>query len=99
MISAKEHGFRDGYNGRMFFRRERPKSRTFQEKVENLKSAGFGVASISSGALRVTRGCYAVDLKDAGGEVHVEDRAGVLIGDEIGILVDGGYQKFFRTPH
>jgi hypothetical protein len=27
-----------------------------------------------------------------------ENRAGILIGSEIAPLVDGGYQKFFRTP-
>jgi hypothetical protein len=25
-------------------------------------------------------------------------RAGIVMGDEIGALVDGGYQKFFRAP-
>jgi hypothetical protein len=26
------------------------------------------------------------------------EKAGILIGDEIGKLVDGGFQKFFLTP-
>ncbi len=84
--------------GLMFFRRERPTSRSFQEKVNTLKGAGFTISSTTSGASRVSRGGYALDLKETGGEVLVEDRAGVLIGDEIGVLVDGGYQKFFLTP-
>ena len=29
---------------------------------------------------------------------RLDARAGIVMGDEIGSLVDGGYQKFFRTP-
>jgi hypothetical protein len=84
--------------GDMFFRRERPAMRSFQEKVNSLKTAGFTVVSAPSGASRVIRGGYALDLRETNGEVAVEDRAGVLVGEEIGVLVDVGYQKFFRTP-
>jgi hypothetical protein len=82
----------------MFFRREPPKRRNFEEKVSALRAAGFTVSSTASGATRVIRTSYALDLRETGGEVMVEDRAGILMGDEIGVLVDGGYQKFFRTP-
>jgi hypothetical protein len=82
----------------MFFRRERPAVRSFQEKVNALKGAGFTVTSPASGATRVIRDGYALDLRESGRDAVVEDRAGVLMGDEIGVLVDGGYQKFFRTP-
>jgi hypothetical protein len=30
--------------------------------------------------------------------VDISDRAGITMGNEIGVLVDGGYQKFFQTP-
>ena len=33
-----------------------------------------------------------------GSTFAVQGRAGILIGGEIAVLVDGGYQKFFRTP-
>lgn len=82
----------------MFFRRERPKNPTFADRMENLRRAGFAVTSRSGGATRVTRDVYAVDLKENGATVDIADRAGVLMGDEIGVLVDGGYQKFFQTP-
>jgi hypothetical protein len=26
------------------------------------------------------------------------DRVGIVVGNEIAVLVDGGFQKFFRTP-
>ena len=38
-----------------------------------------------------------MDLKEEHGTVHLHDRAGILMSSEIGVLVDGGYQKFFRT--
>jgi hypothetical protein len=82
----------------MFFRRERPVTRSFEEKLNALRAAGFTVATARPGITRVSRGCYALDLKESGGTVLVEDRAGVLMGEEIGVLMDGGYQKFFRAP-
>ncbi len=82
----------------MFFRRERPKNPTFAERMENLRRAGFGVASAPSGASRVSRGFCGVDVRERGLSVDIADRAGVIMGDEIGVLIDGGYQKFFQTP-
>ena len=81
----------------MFFRRERPKNPTFAERLENVRRAGFTVANLPAGAVRVSRAGYAVDLKEGNGTVDIADRAGVLLGDDIAFLVDGGYQKFFRT--
>ena len=82
----------------MFFRRERPQTTTIQEKLSALPAAGFAVAVQAGGAARVTRGDCAVDLKEVDGAVKVDDRAGILMAGEIGVLVDGGYQKFFKTP-
>lgn len=81
----------------MFFRRERPKNPTFSERLDNLRSNGFTVNSLSGGAVRVGRGEYAVDLKEEDGVARPVHRAGILIGSDIGALVDAGYQKFFRT--
>ena len=77
--------------GLMFFRREKPKTPTFRERVDTLESKGFTVTSQAGGTVRVIRENCAVDLPG-------EARAGTLIGSEIASLVDGGYQKFFRTP-
>ena len=82
----------------MFFRRERFKNPTFAERLENLRNAGFTVTPISGGAVRASRGNCAVDLHDDNGTVAIAWRAGLLMGDEIGALVDGGFQKFFQTP-
>ena len=82
----------------MFFRRERPKPATFHEQLDALKSAGFTVTTQST-AVRISRGECAVDLSEAsGGGSRIDERAGILSGGEIGVLVDGGFQKFFRTP-
>jgi hypothetical protein len=82
----------------MFFRRERPKTLTFSERMDGLRRAGFTVNSLSGGAVRVVRGDCAVELRDEDGSVIPASPSGILIGDEIGALVDGGFQKFFRTP-
>ena len=81
----------------MFFRRERPKNPSFSERIENLGRAGFAVAQ-RGGVVRVTREECALELTDSGGLPEPVAPAGILVGDEIGALVDGGYQKFFRTP-
>jgi hypothetical protein len=81
----------------MFFRRERLRNPTFQERLENLRKASFTVTPQAGGVVRVSRENCAVNLKEEKGTVHLHDRAGILMGSEIGMLVDGGYQKFFRT--
>jgi hypothetical protein len=82
----------------MFFRRARVLNPSFQERVDTLQAAGFTVAPQSGGTVRVSRGVCAVDLKEANGALQVEDRAGVAMAGEIAVLVDGGFQKFFRAP-
>ena len=80
----------------MFFRRERPKVPTFAERVDALKAAGFTTTQ-QGGGVRVSRGETAVDLTETTGGYRIDERAGILMGAEIGVLVDGGFQKFFRT--
>jgi hypothetical protein len=82
----------------MFFRRERPKVKTFPERMEGLRKAGFSVNSGPGGAERASRGDFAIDLAEQNGMVRAGGRAGILLHGQIAHLVDGGYQKFFRTP-
>src|SRR3954454_10705336 len=82
----------------MFFRRERPKTPTFSERLDTLRQAQFTINKSSDGAVRVTRGDCPVFLREEDGAVRAVSPAGILMGDEIGALVDGGFQKFFRTP-
>jgi len=82
----------------MFFRRTIPHTPTFDERIANLKEFKFETKRESSGRVRVTReGCGAT-LEDAGNGVVKIGKAGVLIGEEIGMLVSRGYQMFLRTP-
>jgi hypothetical protein len=81
----------------MFFRRERPKTLTFQERLDELKRQGFTVTQLAGGVVRVSRGTCAIDLAQKEGDLHIFERAGVLMGNEIARLVDSGYQKIFRT--
>src|SRR3954463_14292742 len=82
----------------MFFRRERPKNPTFSERIDAVRQAGFTATPLAGGTVRVSRGATAVDLRDENGTVRAIGPAGISIGDEVGALVDGGFQKFFRTP-
>ena len=82
----------------MFFRRARVLNPSFQERVDTLQAAGFTVTPQAGGGVRVSRGVCAVDLKESNGALQVEDRAGVAMAGEIAVLVDGGFQKFFRSP-
>src|SRR6202044_4042532 len=83
----------------MFFRRERPKVLTFDDHMSAARAAGFRVESVGSGKTRVERnGVAAVFEPGPDGVPRVTERAGVVMGKEIGTLTDGGFQKFFTTP-
>ena len=82
----------------MFFRRARQKQITFQERLEAAKSEGFTASATGGGRVRVSRGPVAAVMEDAAGMPRVVERAGMVMGGEIGALVDGGFQKFFQTP-
>jgi hypothetical protein len=83
----------------MFFRRARPKILTFDERLDQVRRAGFTVqAEPGSRRVRISRaGCaIALDLQD--GAPRVVEPAGIEMKGEIGALTDGGFQKFFLTP-
>jgi len=82
----------------MFFRRQRPAAPTFQERLDNLVRAGFAVARGPGGSVLVSRGECAIALHEDHGQIRHVQPAGIPVGGEIASLVDGGFQKFFRTP-
>ncbi len=58
-----------------------------------LRDAGFETAALPDGSYRVgKKGCAAVIRPDG-----VIERAGWRIGENIALLVDGGFQKFWRV--
>ena len=83
----------------MFFRRQQPKEITFDQRMEELRIAGFTVTPAGANRVTVQRDCYAAVLEDVPGAApRVVERAGVLMPGGIGKLVDGGFQKFFLAP-
>jgi hypothetical protein len=80
----------------MFFRREKPRVHTFSDRLTDIRGAGF---QVQEGAkARVIRNGCAAELSDAGdGNVEI-GISGVLMGNEIGQLVDVGYQKTWQSP-
>ena len=82
----------------MFFRRAKVHQNTFSELVDGLKAAGFQTQTQGSTAKVSKYGCAAM-LKDVGQPLPEVGKAGIAVGDEIGLLVDGGFQKFFLTPN
>jgi hypothetical protein len=80
----------------MFLRRTQPKQLTYEDRLANVRQAGFTVSTTGSAA-RISRAGCAVELSNPSGKITVSGQPGVLIGDEIGLLVDGGFQKFFRA--
>lgn len=82
----------------MFFRREKVVVPTFSQTMDTLRKQGFTVQPETGGGTRVSkRGCAAVVTEQAGAPVVVS-KAGVLLGNEVAVLCDGGFQKFWMTP-
>jgi hypothetical protein len=80
----------------MFFRREKAHEPTFDERISGLAHLKFDVKRESAGKVRVTRGGCGAIVEDAT-PIKI-GKAGVLVGDEIAMLVSRGYQMFLRTP-
>lgn len=79
----------------MFFRREKPRVYTFADRLSALRSAGF---QVQEGArTRAIRNNCVAELSDGGGGTVEIGIAGVLMGNEIGQLVDIGYQKTWQS--
>ncbi|MBC7924365.1 MAG: hypothetical protein H7039_01790 [Bryobacteraceae bacterium] len=81
----------------MFFRREKPRVLSFSDRLDKLKELKLTVQPASGGTQVTKYGCSAI-LHDRGAESPAVGKAGVVVGNEIGYLVNGGYQQFFVTP-
>lgn len=81
----------------MFFRRVVPKQATLDERLAALRQAGFETTPQPGGRVKVSKnGCAAMIAGSTGDTLHIE-RAGRVIGNDVALLVDGGYQKFWRV--
>jgi hypothetical protein len=82
----------------MFFRRERPRIPAFAERIDLLSRAGFATSKLPDGRVKVIKHDIAAIVGDEGKNQLSIEKAGILIGEEIGVLLSGGYQMFFETP-
>jgi len=82
----------------MFFRREAPRELSFSERVQGLTNFKFSTASMDSKQARVTRDGIGAIIEDRSGQRPHVNKAGLVMGNEIGLLVNGGYQMFWRAP-
>jgi|SRR6185312_10401078 len=82
----------------MFFRHQRPKVLSFEDHLANARAAGFTVQSSGNGTRIERYGIACIAREGQGGFPRFAERAGLVMGDEIGTLVDSGYQKFFQAP-
>jgi hypothetical protein len=83
----------------MFFRRKESKESTFDQRMDELRKAGFTVTPAGGARVTVSRDCYAAVLENVpGAPPRVVEPAGIIMPGGIGKLVDGGFQKFFLAP-
>jgi hypothetical protein len=80
---------------------KKPRQRTYNEVISQLRSLQFDVQDVSgaAGQTRISKyGCSIVlqPAQNAAG-LQMAVRPGPVIGGEIAHLVDRGFQKFFRT--
>lgn len=81
----------------MFFRREKARKLTFEDRLTQLRELGFTITGEGGGKARAAKlGCAAM-LESNGEDLPSVGKAGVIVGNEIGYLVHGGYQAFFET--
>lgn len=81
----------------MFFRREKAKVLSFEDHLRNAETAGFAVVRTSGGA-RAVRGFCAAEFQMGAENKPEITHSGILIGNEIAVLVSRGYQMTLETP-
>ena len=75
-----------------------PKQSPSRSGSRRLRKCGFLVATAAAGHVMVSRGgCAALLEASPDGAPRFAEPPGLLIGDSIAKLIDGGFQKFFLT--
>lgn len=82
----------------MLFRRDRVKIPTLAERVDALKQAGFTAQNLADGRVRIAKHGVGAVIGDAGKNQPEIEKAGIMVGEEIAVLLSGGYQMFLETP-
>lgn len=82
---------------------KKPKSRTYDEVLQGLRTQGFDVQNVPGDAnrTRISKyGCAIVlEKADNTAGLRMAVRPGPVFGGEIAQLVDRGFQKFFRISN
>jgi hypothetical protein len=76
------------------------KPRSFDEVLTQLRSHQFDVQQAAGGSNQVMvskYGAAAILAKSKNGQVALVQKPGIVMGGEIAILLDRGFQKFFKT--
>lgn len=82
----------------MFFKRPKPRELSFSEHLHNLRAAGFQVQEGPQGATLAARNRLGALLKEGpDGKPRILD-TGIMIGNELAVLTDIGFQKIFLAP-
>ena len=87
------------YTKTMFFRRDRPRIVSFADRVSTLQQASFATQREPDGRFRILKHGVAAVIGDEGKNQPEIEKAGVVIGGQIAILVAGGYQEFLELPN
>jgi hypothetical protein len=82
----------------MFFRRVKLHQPSFKERIESLKEFAFTTNFVNQQRAIVSRDGIGATIDETPGQHSHVSKAGLIIGDEIGLLVNGGYQMFWKTP-
>ncbi len=82
----------------MFFRRDRPKALTLENRVELLKKAGFSAEPLPDSRVKITKNGVGFVIGDSSKNQPEIDKAGILVNGDIAVLLSGGYQMFLETP-
>jgi len=82
----------------MFFKREKAKSPGFSEQIDQLRPAGYAAEQLRDGLVRVSKGNLAAVLKEGSGGKPAFVDSGLLLGAEVAVLTDLGFQKIFLAP-
>jgi hypothetical protein len=81
----------------MFFRNAKPHQWNFEERLASLKPFGFE-SRVEGKRAHVSRKGYGAVVEDLGNGKVNPGKPGLLVGGEIAILTNGGYQMFLATP-
>ena len=63
-----------------------------------LRTAGFVTQPLPDGRVKVVKHGAGAVVGDEGKNQPGIEKAGIVVGDEIGTLLSGGYQMFIETP-